>query len=37
MMKSQPTDWEKLFATDITKWLIFKTNKNFILHNVKKN
>ena len=30
-MKREPTDWEKIFANDVTdKGLIFKTHKQFI-------
>ena len=35
-MKRQPTEWEKMFANDVTnKALIFKIYKQFIWFNIK--
>ena len=37
-MKRQPTEWEKIFANDVThKGLIFKTYKQLIQLNIKTN
>ena len=36
-VKEQPTEWEKIFANDITnKGLIFKMYKQFILLTIKR-
>ena len=36
-MKRQPTEWEKIFANDMTdKWLISKIYKQLIQLNIKK-
>ena len=37
-MKRQPTEWEKIFANDVTnKGLIFKTYKQCMWLNIKKD
>ena len=37
-MKIQPTEWEKIFANDVTKkGLTFKIYKQLIQLNIKKN
>ena len=37
-MKRQPTEWEKIFANDVTnKGLIFKTYKQRMWLNIKKD
>ena len=36
-MKRQPTEWEKIFANNMTdKRLIYSINKQFIQFNIKK-
>ena len=34
--KKKPTERKKIFANDATKWLISKTFKQLIKHNIKK-